>query len=787
MSLRHSRCSGNLDVKGSCLFSRFRLRRKDEFGVNESAHPSSRRPLVPACINHFYRVQWGLSTVFLVVMPQIIHSFVGRKQELDQWADLLVQPHVTGQAAVVVGKYGMGKTWLLDQMIQKARENQSIHCLAVRYVMGPGESPGMVLRVILDDMFQAARYEAGSLNAEGKRFGQWLHVYRELRIFHNHTEGDFRLLEHLRFDGRKNIFDQFTNRLKLLSDLVPDQSRLLLAIDPALDTSAARVELWTQVVKNLPPKVFFLFAQRYKDPLAVNVEFQSQPNVHFMPPLEQNPQGLGDLKDDETEQLYDAYLPMFKDKPLDRHAVQERFRQYRNHPYAVHAALNLWLSASFTSHDQLPTEPMPAAVCPLQWKGITEHPLHETAIRIFKTYAVLEVSSLDEVVCWVADIPLKKFEEVLADPFLGSMLRGESDGRSLYHHHLMAYIRSLLYEEDGTLTPEAEQLHQRAVLGYADLTRRAIKLDPQATVRLAEHSLAVGGPALFAQTLCQSSEAFLSLGFYQTYAALVDRALVLVSPLSSEAAELHFHLGQLRRRQGDLRTASKHYEAALQTARKIADPALIASALFALGRVALECGHLIEADMWLRDAVSYYEVGTDKASLAEVLVLAAEVQWVQGHAQKATLLLKTALLAVEDIRNYRQQAKSMSAIYASWGRMYDQMGNIERSAEQYHKALDLTKDIYDREAEAELRASLGSIFERIGNLKTAEEHLTRAMAIHHDLKLLEHWAEDNIRLARIAEMQGKPELKNFYIEQARQMYQQLGNRQKLSELGERSV
>ena len=717
-------------------------------------------------------------------MLQIIHTFVGRKQELNQWANLLAGSHATGQAAVVVGKYGMGKTWLLDQMIQKAQENQSLKCLAIRYVMGPGESPGMVLRIILDDMFQAARYEAGALDAEGKRFGQWLHIYRELGILHERTEEDFRFLEQLRFDGRKNIFDQFTNRLKLLSDLVPEQSRLLLAIDPALDTSAARVELWTQVVKNLPPKVFFLFAQRYKDPLAVNEEFQSQPNVHFIPPLKQSPQGLGDLKDDETEQLYDVYLPVFKGKPLDRQAAQERFRQYRNHPYAVHAALNLWLSSSFTSPDQLPAEPMPAAVCPLQWKGITEHPLHETAVRLFKAYAVLEVPTLDEAICWVADIPSEQFETVLADPFLSAMLRSESEGRSLYHHHLVAYVRSLLYAADGTLTPEAEELHQRAMLGYADLTHRAIKLDPQATVRLAEHALVVGGPTLFAKTLCRSSEAFLSLGFYQTYAALIDRALVLISPLSSEAAELHFHLGQLRRRQGDLRAASKHYETALQTARKIAVPALIASSLFALGRVALETGQLVEADMRLRDAVSYYEVGTDKASLAEVLVLAAEVEWIQGHAQKATVFLKTALSAVEEIRNFRQQAKSMSAIYASWGRMFDEMGNIERAAEQYHKALDLTKDIYDQEAEAELRASLGAIFERIGNLKTAEEHLTRAMAIHSDLKLLEHWAEDNVRLARIAEMRGNPELKDLYLTQARQMYQQLGNKQKLSELGE---
>ena len=216
-------------------------------------------------------------------MPQVVRTFVGRKQELDQWSKLLACPVGVGRAVVAVGKYGMGKTWLLDQMVQNARENTSLQCFAVRYVMGPGESPGMILRAILEDMFQAARYEAGSLNAEGKRFEQWTHIYRGLHLFSKHTASDFRILEQLRFNNRKNIFEQFANRLTLLSQLMPEQGRILFAIDPELDTLATRVELWTHVVRNLPQKVIFLFAQRYKDSLAINSDFQAQDNVHFIP------------------------------------------------------------------------------------------------------------------------------------------------------------------------------------------------------------------------------------------------------------------------------------------------------------------------------------------------------------------------------------------------------------------------------------------------------------------------------------------------------------------------
>jgi tetratricopeptide (TPR) repeat protein len=122
-------------------------------------------------------------------------------------------------------------------------------------------------------------------------------------------------------------------------------------------------------------------------------------------------------------------------------------------------------------------------------------------------------------------------------------------------------------------------------------------------------------------------------------------------------------------------------------------------------------------------------------------------------------------------------------VHSAWGQMYDLLGNVERATEQYHKALHFAKSIYDLEAEANLCSLLSSILERVGNLKKATKYLSRAMTIHYDLRLLELWAEDNVRLARIAGVRGKPELGLSYLAQARQMYQQLGNKQKLEEFG----
>ncbi len=44
--------------------------------------------------------------------------FVGRKDELEQFGKVLEDPK--GQAVIVVGQAGMGKTWLVNKMAEVA-------------------------------------------------------------------------------------------------------------------------------------------------------------------------------------------------------------------------------------------------------------------------------------------------------------------------------------------------------------------------------------------------------------------------------------------------------------------------------------------------------------------------------------------------------------------------------------------------------------------------------------------------------------------------------------------
>jgi tetratricopeptide (TPR) repeat protein len=725
-----------------------------------------------------------------MMQSTLINSFVGRHEEREAWCRILADSDL-GQAIVVVGKYGMGKTWLLDQMINDACQIPALQCAALRYSVAPGESPAMVMKMMLEDAFQAARYDAGLLDAEEKRFFQWNIFYRKFNILKSNKEPNYKLFNNLRYDSRKNIFEQFILRLRLFADALPENGRLIIVIDPEQDTPSVRVELWSQIVRELPSKVFFLFAQRFNDALAINEEFCSLNNVHFLPPSS-SPQGLSDLSDADTLQLVNHYEPLLKKHltgyqlpfPVLCNELREIFHHYRNHPYAIHAVINLLFCQNITEPSRLPRESMANRVAAAQWRQIVEHPQGKNAVLLFEAYTVLTVPSLDEMVCWVADISLESFRQILADPFLQSLIRVEPDGRLIYHHYLSAYIRSLLYAPNGSLTAEAEWLHQRAMVGYGELMRSSLKPDALATVRLPEHALVVGGANLFAETLGHCADALLSLGFFQTFGSMLERALSLVTPETVEESDLLFLFGQLRYRQEDWQSAVEYYERSLRIARKITEPERIANALLALGKVARQQQRHAKTEQYLREAIVYYESGTDFSDLVESLLLLGEVLWIQRKVEESEIAFEEAAKVAAKIRNYRQRVRALAAVFTIRGRILDELGDTTLASELYHKALDLTQSIYDRETEAEIHSKLSSLFERSGNLRKSEENLVQAMKIHREMTLVEQWAEDNLHLARLAQKQGNGKLVQDCLQQARQLYRQLGNNLKINEIND---
>ena len=71
--------------------------------------------------------------------------FVGRKDELRGFGEILAAPE--GQAVVVVGQAGMGKTMLVNRMARLALDHPNLKCGAVRYEVTPTDTPASVMGV----------------------------------------------------------------------------------------------------------------------------------------------------------------------------------------------------------------------------------------------------------------------------------------------------------------------------------------------------------------------------------------------------------------------------------------------------------------------------------------------------------------------------------------------------------------------------------------------------------------------------------------------------------------
>lgn len=79
--------------------------------------------------------------------------FVGRKDELEQFKKVLAEPQ--GQAVLVVGQAGMGKSMLLERMEQMVSNRKD--CGVVRYLVTSKYSVEMLMERMINDAFEAAQ------------------------------------------------------------------------------------------------------------------------------------------------------------------------------------------------------------------------------------------------------------------------------------------------------------------------------------------------------------------------------------------------------------------------------------------------------------------------------------------------------------------------------------------------------------------------------------------------------------------------------------------------------
>ena len=697
--------------------------------------------------------------------------FVGRRKESALWSDYLAGP--AGQAVLIVGGEGSGKSAMFDQIILQAWHETQLRCGYVRYDVSADDSPESIMRYMMDDAFHAARASAGAVDNPGLRFWQWDAFFEGIGIYRRRMDDVHRLINQLRFDPQKHIGEQFLGRLQIISSLMQPESRAIFLIDHSGPICDEFVEQWKRIIKNLPFGVKFVFSQELNDAFLRSSEFRKLPQVKTIPSPPAN--GLGPLAKDD----FDGLVAHFQFRP-EQGDIQSLHSRFVGNPYLIRSTLDLLQEDSTLTVDSFPMEMDQSQLAEKQWKRIVE--LGPNVIRLFRAYAFLDVTVPDEVVMYVAGINLKTFKRTLDIPYVRNLIRSCADGHQIADRPLQRLIVEDPRTESPFLSPN--DYHRRAIAAYETVLQRSIKPDAFSASRIPEHALAIGGPYAFARSVCEVADHFLSLCHFDTALRLIGRALEKIDPQGKEVGQLRYKIGLIWLKRGDKEKAKRIFDEAIDILNNADDLDILPEIYQTQAQLAMEESRWDDADRFLTEARKGFALNEDPEGVVAASILHGKVLWKLNRQAEGEKVLMNALETCKQISYNRQLLRSQASVHCMLGTLFEEIGEYEKATQNFNKALDLTQDIYDRESEATIYSNLRVLLEATGGLKRAVEYEQKALAIHTELRDVEAIAVDHTNLAYLAEKMGTPEKAKEHLRKAKELYIQYGNQDKAKEMEE---
>jgi len=601
--------------------------------------------------------------------------FVGRDAELKRFGEVLEEPE--GQAILVVGAAGMGKSWLIDKMGAVAKNHSGLKCGWVRYEITSGDSVDAIMGRMMSDAFGAGEVVEGSFDGTALRRNQW---HALLKTIVPRGEKISELVKSFAREEKRPIREQFLERLRLISGKMKTGVRAVFVIDPLeyMDKESEKCgEDWTVVVRELPDKVKFIFAQRPEDVLARYRKFARLERVKMIPGRR-----LGRLGEKAVDELLDRRVG---ETGYGISELRDGLERYGGHPYAVQGALDLL--AAGTEIGKLGADPTETGVIKEQWEKVCE--VGEDAMSVMEAYAILEVAVAADVADEVSGVSRKKREALLAgNVFLEKLLWREGDTSRIYHDLLGRYIVGQIGEG------ERKSYHCRAVGVYrgklAQAKEEQRKADELSAVRLAEHVLAAEGGEAFVEAFVNECYGPLKrLGLLDAAIGLSERGLGVVEKGGEREAMLLGNLGLIYYTRGELGKAEEMFRKGLEIDEKIGRREGMASDYGNLGLIYKTRGELGKAEeMHLKSLEIEKELGRREGMASKYGNLGL-IYRRRGELGKAEEMYKKSL-AISEAQGMVELTANQ---YGNLGAVYAARGDKGKAREYWGEALGLYKRI----------------------------------------------------------------------------------------------
>ena len=656
-------------------------------------------------------------------------AFVGRRIELARWEEVLADPR--GQAVLVVGPQGFGKTVLGGRMLKLAESHQTFDCRTETFPVTDNDTADAVAMTIMGRCFRTDPVRTKTSRKALAGLVDALPGGQDL----------FTLLGSLRRETGRNSRERFLLGLGAISESLGNEQRVVFLIDSDKYMKDDQANQWRIMIHRLPEKMKMVFAQRPDDLLAGDLEFARLDNVVRIPPG-----ALPPLTGNDVEELIDARIDEIESS--DVISLRRALVNYNGHPYACQAAVTL--VAQGRAIDRLPKDP--AGIAFEQWK-LVRRLGGEDAIKLFQALAVLDVAVPREVVTTVAGVSLNSWRGLLAGRFVRSLLSCPGEGADeeatadwqLYHSLLSDHVSRDLSDE------ERDAYHRRAI----DLVRGRLKNaeknrlapDPLAAERLAVHVLAVEGEQAFVHCFVNECTAPLRLiGRFDTALSLSLQAIEMTEGCSAERAAVFGNLGQILRTRGDLDKAAEMYRKALEIEEKLGRLEGIATQHGNLGYIKQLRGDWDGAEKRYRkvlaisEELDLWEISArEYGNLGRILQARDDLDGAEEMYRKSLGINQT----LNDLEGTSRQ-------YANLGDVARYRGDSDAGEAMYREALVINEKLGWRQGIASAYGNLGVAFLTRNELDVAEEMLRKSLEINEELPRLEGMAATYGNLGLIA-------------------------------------
>jgi len=682
-------------------------------------------------------------------MPQNAKSpFVGRLEELNQFEEVLKDPQ--GQAVIVVGSEGIGKSALLHKMAQCAATHSGLQCGFVGYEITPVKSPNALIEEMLHHAFDAVSL-LGQSNGPLNRMTQWNSFFR---AFFPLDDKKKELATALRYEPHEDICGQFLERLEYLSTNMPDEARGLLFLDTGIGMKERLDDVWVNVFHDLPPKIKVVFAQRPHKALPVGMERHSALNLSNVIKI-----SLDVLDDAAVMDLVERYGHYLQIPPGDIHKA---LTLYQGHPYALSAALEMLRDGEKMS--RLPDKSSLESVSEAQWRRVGEEYGYD-AVRLFEAFAVLDDFVPIDVASEVSTLSSTNIKTLIQRHFLEYLIKKDGEGNQIYHGILRDHILGSMEN------PDLYKYQKRAVEAYR---RRIYSLhggNELATRNLIKHMLEVTKTNEVIYTFInECTPRLINLGFFQTAIDYTNQLLRLRDSSDKIVeATLKANLGVIYRSQGRLNRAEQMQRNALDINRKIRNLKGMAYVYINLGDIYQMRGKLTYAKSMYFHGLNLSTKLKDVMGVVNACSGLGTIYLEMGDLANAERTFKQALNLNEKLG----RLDGMATQYGNLGVIYQKKGEYERARDMYGQSLEIHQELGNLEGIADNLYNLGVMYRQLDDYSNSEEMYNQALEKFEQVGNHKGMADVYVNLAGMKIARVNYRKAKEYINKARELYSRL--------------